>query len=75
MVKTSSRNASPPSPLLSVGKCSACATEALPHRPTPAGLPGRGPRGSCPASPVAFRLGRSTLRKGFAFPGRLLKTL
>jgi hypothetical protein len=31
--------------------------------------------GLLPPSPLALRLGRSTLRKGSGFPGRLLKTL
>jgi hypothetical protein len=45
-VKTSSRNASPFSPRLSVGKCSVFAREALRHRPTPAGAARLGTPGS-----------------------------
>jgi hypothetical protein len=69
-VKPSARNASPPSPLLSVGKCAACATEALPHHPTPAGLPGRGPRGRAPAPRAQWLCGSAAAHCGKASPFR-----
>jgi hypothetical protein len=70
MVKTPSRNASPPSPLLSVGTCSVFAREALRHRPTPAGLPGRGPRGRAPAPRAQWLCGSAAAHCGKASPFR-----